>query len=363
MKRTVIIDATEAFNPERRGIGMQMRAWLQAAPFADFPNVEFVLAHHDTGKADELLLDGANARIWHIHANTATAYVDQLYAYKPQLIFFPLTSPQYIRKGPVKTVGVNYGMEDLYARDYIAPYDIADLLHDHRQALQDFSGVVTVSETSKRDLAWFFPEYKDKLTVIYPGIVTPYDNDKSASLPNELKESRYFMIMGYEHKKNIKRISQAFNDFKQQTKSSTKLVIVGKPGYGASEIDTYISSLPCRDDILRLGYISEAEKSILLQHCHAVVALPIYEGFGISALEGLAAGNIVLVSDNGSLREVIGQAGYLADPFSITSMIKQFMHIDTLGKNPKHRYIAQRLAVFDQGIQSRKLLHYLAALA
>ena len=80
MKRTVIIDATEAFSPERRGIGMQMRAWLQAAPFADFPNVEFVLAHHDTGKADELLLGGTNARIWHIRANTAAAYVDQLYA-------------------------------------------------------------------------------------------------------------------------------------------------------------------------------------------------------------------------------------------------------------------------------------------
>jgi len=96
-----------------------------------------------------------------------------------------------------------------------------------------------------------------------------------------------------------------------------------------------------------------------MQHCHAVVALTIYEGFGISALEGMEAGRVVLVSNNGSLKEVIGNAGYTVDPFSVFSMERQFILIDGLADNPKKRYVQDRLAVFDQLVQAKRPLQYL----
>lgn len=255
-------------------------------------------------------------------------------------------------------------MEDFYCRDYIAPRNLVDSLQQHKTTLQDFTGIVTVSETSKQDLAWFFPQYKDKIAVIYPGTISSRDNNEIPVFPLELENAQYFLIVGYEKKKNIERVTSAFDAFKsQKTGSQSKLVIVGKSGYGAAEIDGHISSLKYQQDIIRYGYVSEAQKQQLLQQCHALVALPIYEGFGISALEGLKAGKIVLVSDNGSLKEIVGNAGYTADPFSVESMKRQFLRIDALDRNPKHKYIAKRLEVFNQATQSYRLLKYLTGFA
>jgi glycosyltransferase involved in cell wall biosynthesis len=179
-------------------------------------------------------------------------------------------------------------------------------------------------------------------------------------MPAALQDTPYFLIIGYEHKKNILRITQAYDAFKQQTGSRTKLAIAGNPGYGGAEIDNHIKSLTSAKDIVRLGYVPMRQKQLLMQHCRALVALPIYEGFGISALEGLQAGRVVLVSDNGSLKEIVGNAGYTANPFSVASMEEQFAVVDALKSNPKKQYIPDRLAVFDQAVQTRKLLDYLS---
>ena len=39
-----------------------------------------------------------------------------------------------------------------------------------------------------------------------------------------------------------------------------------------------------------------------------------YEGFGLPALEAMACGTPVVVSDRGSLPEIVGEAGMLIDP-------------------------------------------------
>lgn len=360
----IIIEATEAFNPERRGIGVQMRAWLEAAPFAEFPNHKFIITHRLLGPTDGLHVRGDNVHIRSVQANTEEAYVEQLYKHKPQVIFFPLALPKYVRNGEsTKCVAVDYGMEDLYCRNYCAPHDTTALLRNHEVALQSFAGIVTVSKTSQKDLTWFFPEHKDKITVIYPGTIQPKLDDEAPVLPDEIKDAQYFLVVGYEHKKNSKRIATAFDAFKLQSGSLAKLVIVGKPGYGADEIDEHIAALQSHQDIIRLGYVSEAQKQQLLQNCHALIALPIYEGFGISALEGLGAGKIILASNNGSLKEIVGRAGYLADPFSVESITRQFIKISKYNDNPKRAYATERIAVFDQTKQSRKLLQYLTRLA
>ena len=355
----IIIEATEAFNPERRGIGMQMRAWLEAAPFGEFPAFEFIITHRQLDATDDLSVHGNNVHTLAVPADTEETYVEQLYAHKPQAIFFPVALPKYARTGSTTCIGVDYGMEDFYCRNYIAPYDMSSLLHLHERALQDFTRIITVSKTSQQDLAWFFPEHKNKIAVIYPGVIKTKFDGEAPAFPSELNDTQYFLVVGYEQKKNIKRIATAFDVFKSRTGLSSKLVIVGKPGYGAADIDKHIEALASQQDIIRLGYVSEVQKQQLLENCHALVALPIYEGFGISALEGLEASKIVLVSDNGSLKEIVGNAGYVADPFSVESMAQQLTKISNLNHDPKHAYARERIAVFDQAEQSRKLLRCL----
>ena len=363
-KLQIVIEATEAYKRERRGIGVQMRSWLEAAPYDEFRDVDFVIVRQDGGDVEQLDISADNVQVVTEKAETETAYIDKLYSQQPDVLFFPLAAAKYARDSPVRQVAVDYGMEDLYSRNYIAPTLVADYLRDHEFALQHFDCIITVSETSKRDLAWFYPEYKDNITVVYPGVTdAPVAGSGTVATDERLRNTPYFLIIGYEHKKNIMRIARAFQLFKERTGSPTKLAVAGKPGYGAEEIDACINALPCRPDIIRLGYIMSAQKHQLLSQTKALVALPVYEGFGISALEGMKAGKTTLVSDNGSLREVVGDAGYLADPFSIESMAQQFALIDGLADDPKLAFAAERVAVFDQRLQSRKLMQTLIAVA
>lgn len=359
MQKTIIFDATEAVNTQRRGIGVQMRSWLEAAPFTDYPDLQFILATKSVAGQEALLINAPNVKQLTQEADTEEAFIDYLYGLNGDLLFFPLASQQYVREGATKIVGVDYDMEDFYCRNYIAPRPVREYMEWHEYAMRHYDSIITVSQTSRQDLAWFFPEHKDKVQVVYPGS-TKTNTAPQADMPKTLRGAPYFLIVGYEHKKNIIRIVDAFDAFKQKTGSRTKLAIAGNPGFGGEEIDGHINGLINANDIVRLGYVSMPQKQLLMQRCHAVVALAIYEGFGISALEGLEAGKIVLVSDNGSLKEVVGNAGFTVDPFSVPAIAKQFAVIDALDDNPKKKYIPSRLAVFDQILQAKQLLRHLS---
>jgi hypothetical protein len=57
------------------------------------------------------------------------------------------------------------------------------------------------------------------------------------------------------------------------------------------------------------------EQLLLLYNAAALLAVPSrYEGFGLTAIEGMACGTPVLASDGSSLREVVGDAGILLPP-------------------------------------------------
>lgn len=170
---------------------------------------------------------------------------------------------------------------------------------------------------------------------------------------------KYFFVIGYEHKKNITRITSAFDNFKKNTNSDFKLVIAGKSGFGAEQIDEHISNLKFKKDIIHLGYITDGEKLWILKNCHSLIALAIYEGFGLSALEGLYFDKKVLVSNNGSLKEVVGHAGYLASPFDVKDIEKQMTYLSSLSNNPKREYILERLKIYDQKLAADKLIKVL----
>jgi glycosyltransferase involved in cell wall biosynthesis len=86
-----------------------------------------------------------------------------------------------------------------------------------------------------------------------------------------------------------------------------ELAIVGKPGHGGRSILAEAGGRwlgPVEDEVLAELYSAAM-----------VVAVPsLYEGFGITALEAMACGAPVVVSDRGALPEVVGAAGIVVEP-------------------------------------------------
>ncbi len=68
--------------------------------------------------------------------------------------------------------------------------------------------------------------------------------------------------------------------------------------------------------MVRRTATTDAQLAALMAGADAVCLPSLYEGFGLTALESLACGAPLLVSDRGALPEVVGDAGVVSAPTS-----------------------------------------------
>lgn len=87
-----------------------------------------------------------------------------------------------------------------------------------------------------------------------------------------------------------------------------RLVLVGGEGAAEKAVRDAIDSSGVADSIIRIGRVDDGAVAALIAAARAVVVPSAYEGFGLPALEAMAAGTPVIVSDAGSLPEVVGDA-------------------------------------------------------
>ncbi len=67
--------------------------------------------------------------------------------------------------------------------------------------------------------------------------------------------------------------------------------------------------------------ISDSDELVALYNLASVFVFPsLYEGFGLPVLEAMACGCPVVCSDEGSLKEIIGSAALIVDPYDINSI-------------------------------------------
>jgi alpha-1,3-rhamnosyl/mannosyltransferase len=83
------------------------------------------------------------------------------------------------------------------------------------------------------------------------------------------------------------------------------LVLIGGGGSAEHDVLERISRPDLRDSVLRLGRVPEATRDALYARASLVVVPSRYEGFGLPALEAMAAGVPVVVADAGALPEVV----------------------------------------------------------
>ena len=60
-----------------------------------------------------------------------------------------------------------------------------------------------------------------------------------------------------------------------------------------------------------IGYVPDEDLSVLLSHARGLLFLSHYEGFGLPAVEAMAAGAPVICSESAALPEIVGDAGIL----------------------------------------------------
>ena len=174
------------------------------------------------------------------------------------------------------------------------------------------------SISTANDLNRLYRVPKHKL---YP-IKLGFNNKKY--YPIKKKRKRFFLIIGrHNPHKNLERVIKAFAYAKI---FDYQLVFVGAfdKRYTPSLIKL-IDELNLRHLCVWKGWVDDDEKLSLLTECHALIIASLWEGFGLPALEAMACATPVIASERGALPEVIGNYGYLVNPFKVES-IASAMH-------------------------------------
>src|SRR5262245_196550 len=124
----------------------------------------------------------------------------------------------------------------------------------------------------------------------------------------------YFLFVGtLVARKNLSTLLDAYERVIAGRPESPRLVIAGGPTADATQWLERLRQPPLAGRVEHVGYVPESDRERLYSGALALVMPSLDEGFGVPALEAMAAGVPVIASNRGSLPEVLGDAGTLLD--------------------------------------------------
>ena len=190
----------------------------------------------------------------------------------------------------------------------------------HRKRLawvaRESSAIITVSQSTKKDLINFLKIPEEKIHVTYEGVESLYTPQPPA-IVDAIKRKYHldgdylFSLSTLEPRKNQDRLIQAYVQIKDKY-PGLKLLLAGKTGWG--------EKIKPVDGVIMPGFVPDADLPALYSGCIAFPFPSLYEGFGLSPLQAMACGAAVVTSNVSSMPEVVGKAGILVDPEDVKAI-------------------------------------------
>lgn len=194
--------------------------------------------------------------------------------------------------------------------------------------------IATVSEFSKMDIKDCYGINPDKIDVVYNGASAVFKEMASEKI-KQFRESQFsgkpwFVYVGSLHpRKNIGRLLQAFDAFKEQDKLQYQLVVIGRKAWQTREMEDIYESMLHKDDVHFTGRISDEALLPYLCGARALTYIPVFEGFGLPLLEGFCCALPAITSNVSSLPEVAGEAALCVNPLSIEAIADAMYQLST----------------------------------
>lgn len=129
----------------------------------------------------------------------------------------------------------------------------------------------------------------------------------------------------YPHKDHVTTVA-AFARIAERHPAA-RLVLAGGIGPAEDRVLSAIDASGVADRIVRTGRLDDDDIAALIAVAQVVVVPSRYEGFGIPALEAMAAGTPVIVAAAGSLPEVVGEAGAAFPPGDDAQLAVELHHV------------------------------------
>ena len=194
--------------------------------------------------------------------------------------------------------------------------------------------IITVSYSSKEDIAKFLAVPEEKIKVIYhgnrPRTLEIKDESISNLYQNKKEKFPYILWVGkmYTHK-NLPRLLRAYSKLVKTWHIKHQLVLCGMKGWGYSSFMETVKELNLQDRVIFKGYLPDNELELVYSNASLFIFPSLSEGFGLPILEAMSYGVPVITSNYGSMAEVAGDAALLVDPYNIDKIAEAMYKVLT----------------------------------
>ncbi len=255
------------------------------------------------------------------------------------LIRIPLTLTRELRRRPIDLLHVQYTAPLWTPCPVVAT--IHDLSFEHlpqtftrrsraqlrltvRRTARNAAHVIAPSEFSRRDITKTYNIKESRVSVTplaAPDYFAPVTNAKKLSqvrVAHGIKGDYILAVGSVQPRKNLPRLIAAYADLRRARAHAKlpQLVVVGKLGWLYEETLRAVEEHAVGDYVLWTGYVPESDLPALYTGALCFIYPSYFEGFGLPPLEAMQCGAPVIVGNQTSLPEVVGDAGLLIDPFN-----------------------------------------------
>jgi glycosyltransferase involved in cell wall biosynthesis len=235
-----------------------------------------------------------------------------------------------------------------------------------RRSARLASQIISLSSHARDDIVATYNVNPEKVTVIplaAPAHFAPVtDNNELQRVKQTYAiDSSYLLCVGsIQPRKNLTRLLEAYSLLRRNSPEGKlpKLVVAGKYAWLFEETLRTIDQLGLSDSVIMTGYVPEADLPALYSGALCFVYPSYFEGFGLPPLEAMKCGTPVIVGNQTSMPEVVGDAAIMFDPFDaadIASAIKKVISDDALRATLKTRSL-ERAQLFDWQHTARQTL-------
>jgi len=208
--------------------------------------------------------------------------------------------------------------------EFVQPKNQRMLIEQVPKYIKRTNKVITVSETSKKEITNYYKIPGMSVGVVYNGVDLSVYKKHSRKTIDVLKKKigvagNYFIFLGnIEPRKNLKVLIDAFNELPKDLKDTTSLVIIGSDGWLNDNVlkAMKVATKNGVNIVRPSGYVKDEEVSILLAGSVALIQPSFHEGFSMPPLEALAAGTRVIASKIPVHQEILSDNAQYFNPSS-----------------------------------------------
>jgi glycosyltransferase involved in cell wall biosynthesis len=205
----------------------------------------------------------------------------------------------------------------IWPREYLRlPYARAG--HAWQYALaRRADAIIAVSDATKRDVVERLRVPAERVVVVPEAVDSEFD-PPSAERGRAVARERfgvpdhYVLYVGqFDARKNVRGLLRAFAAAADRD-PDLRLAIVGDLGKLSARLREALATERVPEDrVILTGFVDDATLAALYAGAECLLHAALLEGFGLTALESLAAGTPVVGYAGGAVGEVVGDAGLL----------------------------------------------------